>query len=150
MSEKRQLIPLIGLFATIAGAVYMAVQLSGQAATSTGDFTNATVAEVRNAQGQPVLSGFFQLADEEDDDIERRAVLAPTAVDADAAGEAEVEFSKNAPAEQEVEFSVRNVAPNQEFTFVIDSAVIGTATADARGRAEIELDIRMPAKAAAP
>ena len=35
-----------------------------------------------------------------------KAVLKPTGVDADAAGEAEVEFSKAAPATQEIEFFV--------------------------------------------
>ena len=137
------MIPAAGLLATMAAAVYMVVQLNGQATAPPADFTNAALAEVRDAQGQVVLSGQFQVADEDDDDIERKAVLAPTGVDADAAGEAEVEFAKNAPATQEVEFSVRNVSPGAAFTFVIDGIDVATATADARGRAEVELDVRM-------
>jgi hypothetical protein len=124
--------------------VYMVVQLNGQTASPTGDFTNATRAEVRDAQGQVILSGQFQRVDEEDDDIERKATLAPTGVDADAAGEAEVEFSKAAPAQQEVEFSVRNVAAGAVLTFVIDGTDVATATADRRGRTEVEVDVRMP------
>jgi hypothetical protein len=65
-------------------------------------------------------------------------------VDADAAGEAEVEFTTTAPAEQEVEFSVRNVAPGAVYTFVIDGIEVGSATADSRGRAELEVDASMP------
>ena len=95
-------------------------------------------------RAKSVLSGQFQLADEDDDDVERKSVLAPTGVDADATGEAEVEFSKDAPANQEVEFSIRNVSPNAAFTFVIDGTVVAGATADARGRAEVEVDVRMP------
>lgn len=144
MNDKRQLIPAAGLLATFTAAVYMVVQLNGQTASPTGDFTNAARAEVRDAQGQVILSGQFQRVDEEDDDIERKATLAPTGVDADAAGEAEVEFSKAAPAQQEVEFSVRNVAAGAVLTFAIDGTDVATATADRRGRAEVEVDVRMP------
>jgi hypothetical protein len=145
MKDKDQMIPVGGLLATIGAAVYMVVQLNGQAMAPSADFTNAVSAEVRDAQGQVVLSGQFQMADEGDDDVERKAVLAPTGIDADAAGEAEVEFSKDAPADQEVEFSIRNVWPNAAFTFVIDGTAVATATADERGRAEVEVDVRMPA-----
>ena len=144
MMDKRQMIPVAGLLATMTGAVYMVVQLNGQAAQRTADFSNAALAEVRDAQGQVILNGQFQLVQEEDDDVERTATLAPTGVDADATGEAEVEFSSSAPAEQEVEFSVRNVAPGAVLTFVIDGTDVATATADRRGRAEVEVDVRVP------
>jgi hypothetical protein len=146
--DKRQMIPAAGLVATVIAAVYMVIQLNGQTAPPMGDFTNAALAEVRNAQGQAILSGHFQLVEEEDNDVERKAALAPTGVDADAAGEAEIEFSKAAPAVQEVEFSVRNIAPGAVLTFVIDGTDVATATADRRGRAEVELDVRMPGAAA--
>ena len=142
MKDTRQMIPAVGLLATMFAAVYMVV-LSAQKATLTGDFTNAAIAEVRDAQGQIVMSGQFQATDEDDDDVERKAVLAATGAEADAKGEAEVEFSKDAPADQEVEFSIRNVAPNATFTFVIDGTAVGTATADGRGRAELEMDVRI-------
>jgi len=143
MKDKRQLIPAIGLAATMAGAVYMVVQLNGQSAGPAGNFADATLAEVRGPQGQVLLSGQFQLVDEQDDDVERKAVLAPSGVDPDAAGDAEVEIDKDAPARQEVEFSVRNVAPGTALTFVIDGIEIATATVDDRGRAEVELDVRI-------
>jgi hypothetical protein len=144
MKDKRQIFPAAGLVATVAVAVYMVVQLNGQTPAAAGDFTNAAAAEVRDGNGQTVLSGQFQATDEDDDDVERKAVLAPAGADTDAAGEAEVEFSKDAPANQEVEFSISNVAANTAFTFVIDGTVVATATSDDRGRAEVELDIRMP------
>ena len=143
MSDKRQIIPAAGLLATMVFATYMVIEIRGQG-TATGDFTNAASAEVRDAQGQVVLRGQFVLADEDDDDVERRAKLEATGVDADAAGEAEVEFSKARPSEQEVEFSVRNLPAGSALTFVIDGVDVATASADRRGRAEVEVDVRMP------
>ena len=142
MKNKRQMISVAGLLVLIAAAAYM-VHLSAQTPSMTGDFSNAALAEVRDAQGQVVLSGQFQLVEEEDDDVERKATLATTGIDADAAGEAEVEFSKSAPAEQEVEFSVKNAEPGTALTFVIDGVAVATATIDSDGRAEVEVEVRM-------
>jgi hypothetical protein len=144
MKDTRQAIPVVGLGVTVAAAVYMVVQLNGQQRVPSGNFTNAATAEVRDAQGQVVLRGQFVLADEEDDDIERKATLQPTGVDADAAGEAEVEFAKAAATKQEIEFSVRNLEAGVALTFVIDGVDIATATADRRGRAELEIDVPLP------
>jgi len=149
MKDKRQMIPIAGLLATMAVAAYMVVQLNGQAATAvTGNFTNAAAAEVRDAQGRVVLHGPFAAVEEDDDDVERKATLKPTGVDADAAGEAEVEFAKGTPADQEIEFSVTGMQPGATFTFVIDGQEVATATADKKGEAEIELDVKIPGVAA--
>lgn len=149
MTNKMQLIPVVGLLCTAAGVAYMVVQLNGQATAPTGNFTNASVAEVRDAQGQIVLRGQFAVAEEEDDDIERKATLEQTGIDADAAGEAEVEFAKAAPTVQEVEFAVRNLPPGATFTFVIDGHDVATAKTDRGGNAEIELEVRLPGAPAA-
>ena len=144
MKDKRQVIPVLGLAATIAFAVYMVVQLNGQERVAAGNFTNAATAEVRDAQGQVVLRGQFAQADEDDDDVERKAMLQPTGAVADAAGEAEVEFAKASATRQEIEFSVRNLQAGVAFTFVIDGVDVATATADRRGRAEVEIDVPLP------
>jgi hypothetical protein len=149
MKDKRQAISIVGLVATIVAAVYMVVQLNGQEKTPGGDFTNAATAEVRDAQGQVVLRGQFVAVAEEDDDVEKKATLQPTGVDADAAGEAEVEFAKAAPTKQELEFTVRNLEAGVVFTFVIDGVDVATATADRRGRAEVEIDVPLPGTTAA-
>jgi hypothetical protein len=88
------------------------------------------------------------MVDEEDDDVERQATLEPTGADQDATGEAEVEFSREAPAVQEVEFSVENLEPGAALTFLIDGNDVATATVDRRGRAEVELDVRIPGTSA--
>jgi hypothetical protein len=144
MTNKVQVIPVVGLLCTVAVAGYMVAQLNGQATALTGDYTNASVAEVRDAQGQIVLRGQFAVAEEEDDDMERKAALTQTGVDADATGEAEVEYAKAAPTVQEVEFAARNLQPGATFTFVIDGQDLATATADRSGNAEVELEVRLP------
>jgi hypothetical protein len=144
MKNKMQVIPAVGLLCTVAVVGYMVVQLNAQSTAPSGDLTQASIAEVRDAQGQVVLRGQFAVAEEEDDDIERKATLTQTGVDADAAGEAEVEFAKTAPTVQEVEFAARNLQPGATFTFAIDGQDLATATADRGGKAEIELEVRLP------
>ena len=148
-NKQRQMIPLAGLIGTMGLAAYMVVQLNAQApATVTGDFTNAAVAEVRDAQSRTVLQGQFAAVAEEDDDTERKAPLKPSSVDGGASGEAEVEFAKSGSVTtQEVEFSVKGLEPGAKLTFVIDGQVIATVTADKRGNAGVELDVKMPGAA---
>jgi hypothetical protein len=146
MTITTQWIPVGGLLATIAAATYAVAQLHAQVPTA--DFTNAATAQVRDAHGQIVLQGQFMTPVEEDGDLERRATLAPTGVDADATGEAEVEFARTGATEQEVEFAVRNLQPGTTFTFAIDGTDVATATTDRRGRADVELDVKLPGAAA--
>ena len=146
MSDKRQWIPLGGLLATMAIVIYTVVQIHAQETGAvTGDFTNAAVAEVRDAKGQVLLRGNFAPVEEADDDIERKAVLATAGVDPDAEGEAEVEFAKSAPTEQEVEFEVSNLEPGSRVTFVIDGRDVATVVTDKDGVADFEGDIKMNA-----
>ena len=49
---------------------------------------------------------------------------------------------------QEIEFSVRNLAPGTSVTFLIDGQAIGQASVDRRGRAELEVDVPTPRAAA--
>lgn len=144
MSDKRQWIPLGGLVATMGLVVYTVMQIHAQETGAvTGDFTNATVAEVRSATGEVILRGSFVQVDEADDDVERKAVLAVAGADADAKGEAEIEFSKAAPIEQEIEFEAANLEPGSRVTFVIDGREIATVVAGKDGVAEFEADIKM-------
>ena len=145
MNDTRGMIPLAGLFATIVMATYMVVQLHGQATTPAGDLSNAAIAEVHDAQGQIVLRGQFGANAEDDgNDVERKAKLEATGIDADASGEAEVEVSKDVSEPQEVEFSVRNLQPGSTVTFYVDNQSVGQATVDRRGRAALEVDIAAP------
>jgi hypothetical protein len=133
----------------IAGAsmaISVITVLGAQAPQGTAfDFTQAALAEVKNAQGQAVLTGKFAVTPDDDDEVERKATLTATSVDADASGEAEIELSGTGDnRKQEVEFSVHNVQPGGTFTLVIDGRSWMTATADERGRIEIERDVALP------
>ena len=146
------------VFIMLAGLVCVVLLLAGsatgllQAQTRvTGDFTHASIAEVRDARGQLLLRGEFvagredddedEDADDEDDDangIERSAALLATGSDADATGEAEVEVDGS---RQEIEFSVERVEPGATFTFLIDGVELGTKRANRRGHVELELKV---------
>ena len=145
--KTRQWIPVGGLLVTFIAAGVIVVA-SSQQGTAPADFTNAATAQVKDAQGQIVLEGPFMMPVEEDGGLERRATLAPTGVDTDATGEAEVEYATGTPTEQEVEFSVENVAPAATFTFAIDGTDVASAKSDRRGRVEVELNVSMPGASA--
>lgn len=105
----------------------------------TGDFRNAAVAEVHDAQGQVLLRGQFAPIDADDKgEVERHAKLGAIAAGLTATGEAEVEYQADKPNEQEVEISVTGLAPGTAVAFVIDGQQITTGTADKRGRFEFE------------
>jgi hypothetical protein len=91
-----------------------------------------------------VLQGDFIPPVDEDGDVERRASLRATGADADAVGEAEIEFAEQPPSEQEIEFSARNLQPGGTFTLVIDGTGVVSAVADRRGEAEAEVEVSMP------
>ena len=109
------------------------------------DFRNAATAEVRNAQGAVILSGKFVETAADSDEVERKATLAPTGVDADASGSVEVESCRDTDCKsQEVEFEIVNVEPGAVLRLVIDGREFGTVTTDKRGRATVERDIAVP------
>jgi len=144
VAKKVHIASIAGLVA-IAAAVSMAVaQLSGeQAQAIAGDFRNAAVAEVHDAQGQVLLRGSFAPVDTDDEgEIERLAPLTAVQSQVTAKGEAEVEYQTDAPTEQEVELSLSGLAAGTEIAFVIDGTKIGTAKADNRGRVSLELAVK--------
>ena len=106
------------------------------------------MAEIRDAQGRTVLQGQFAVNPEDDDDIERKATLKSTGVDADAAGVAEVEYAKTGEVNQEVEFSATGLEVGAKFTCVIDGQTVATVTADKSGKAEVEVDIKLTSPSA--
>ena len=144
--KTRKTISLAALATAIAAASVLGIYLNAQGGPQLqADFTNAAVAEVRNAQGAVVLRGDFIRNDEDDDDIERKAVLKAAGPDADATGDAEVEFPKTAVVVQEIEFSVKNLTPGATYTFVIDGKTVTTAKTGKDGSANVDLDVKMPA-----
>ena len=144
MNKKLQIIAGAGLLAVILVATAAVVQLRGEAAAQiSGDFRNAAVAEVHDAQGQVLMRGHFAVVDGDDaGEVERHATLMAVAQDVKATGEAEVEYQSDKPTEQEVELQVSGLTAGTAITFVIDGQRVGTATADRRGGVEIELAVK--------
>jgi hypothetical protein len=149
MIDRGQTLPVAGLLATIIAATYLVVQLHAQP-TEPIDLRNVATAELRDAQGQVVLSGPFRLDDEDDaDEVERKAALQPTGSDPDASGVAEVEFVRERPVEQEVEFSGRNLQPGASYTLVLDGRDVITGVARRDGDLDLERDVPIPGARAA-
>lgn len=144
MAKKLQIVSIAGLVAVAAAVSVAVAQLSGEQTQSiAGDFRNAAVAEVHDAQGQVLLRGSFAPVDTDDEgEIERLAPLTAVQSQVNAKGEAEVEYQTDDPTEQEVELSLSGMAPGIEIAFVIDGTTIAAAKADARGRVSLELAIK--------
>jgi hypothetical protein len=131
-----------GLALTAAVSVAMVISLSGnQLASVSGDFRNATTAEIRDAQGKVLLRGMFAAARQDADNLERQATLTPTPEGGQASGEAELEYSKSEPNTQEIEFEVSGVPARAIVTLVLDGRDVISATADDKGRADAEFDV---------
>jgi len=142
--NKVQIALLSGLVAVCAAATIAVVQLDGEQASSiAGDFRNAAVAEVHDAQGQVLLRGTFVSAESDDEgEVERLATMTAASPDVTASGEAEVEYETNAPSEQEVELTLTGVTAGAEINFVIDGQRVATTKADQRGRVAIEVAVK--------
>jgi hypothetical protein len=134
--------------AVLGLGVFLAGPLQAQSpAELRADFTNASIAEVRDAQGTVVLRGEFVLNDEDDDDTERKATLKAVGSVAEAVGEAEVEYPRTGEVVQEVEFSVKHLAPRAKYTFVIDGQAVTTAATGGDGSGSVELKVKLPGAA---
>jgi hypothetical protein len=138
----RQLIPVLGMIGVLAVAAAQVSRLSAQGLPAGMDLTAAATVELRDGQGQTVLRGQFADAQDDDGDRERHAAPVAAGGDTDAAGAAEVEVSRlqNGAMEQEIEVTVRNLAPNTQLTIAIDGVDVGVLTTDSRGRGDFEVE----------
>jgi hypothetical protein len=144
MFKNRQYIPIAGLLATIAGAGYLVTRADAQNAAEPVDLRNAMTAELRDAQDRVVLAGSFMVNEEDDDDIERKAALKPGGTPADASGTAEVEFARQTPVEQDVEFSGSKLAAGATYRLMIDGRQVLSGVAERDGDLELEAKVAIP------
>ena len=140
--STRQNVVMAGVALSMVAALATIAHLRAQQQTVTGDFREAKVAEIHDAQGNVLLKGTFAPADGDDDqEVERLATLAATQAGSKASGEAEVEYQKDAPNVQEIEFLVEGAQPRAVLTLVIDGKPVLKATADDKGKAEAEANV---------
>lgn len=144
MAKKVHIVSIAAFVAVATAASVAVAQLNGeQLQPIAGDFRNAAVAEVHDAQGQVLMRGDFAPVDTDDEgEVERLAPLTAVASQVTAKGEAEVEYQTDAPTEQEVELSLTGLTAGTEIAFVIDGTRVATAKVDNRGRVEIELAVK--------
>jgi hypothetical protein len=147
VKTTKRTVSAAGAIVAIAIVAVTAVQLNGERRLQvTGDFRNASAAEVVDAQGQALLRGTFVPVDTQDKgEVERLAKLEPMVAGSTATGEAEVEYQVDKPTEQEVEMTAKGMAPGAQVTLVIDGVKVATATADKNGKVEVELEVRSAA-----
>ena len=135
-------IALTGLAVTGAVVTAMVINLNGnQVANISGDFRNASTAEIRDAQGKVLVRGTFAPAAGDENEVERQATLTATPEGGQAAGAAEVEYSKADLNMQEIEFEVTGVPARAIVTLVLDGKDVISTTADDKGRADAEFDV---------
>jgi len=146
MSKRTNLILMLVAFLTVGGvmSIWLVDTVDAQSAAlpaGTGDLSNASTVEVKDANGTVVLSGHLVDVPEDDDDLERKAELKGSGGSATATGQAEVEVSKtNNRIDQEVEVSASNLAPGATYAVFIDGKELGTFQTNKNGRGELELN----------
>ena len=143
MNIPMKKIAALGVTTAAVVAVTMMVSVDGQTSNVTGDFRNATTAEVRDSGGTVLLRGTFAAtAGDTDKEIERKAPLATLNAGDKAAGEAEIEYQTDKPDVHEIEFSVTGVPARAIVTLVLDGKDVVSATANDKGEAEAEVNVK--------
>lgn len=147
----KRILPLIGML-LLCGYVTFAVIRTGNKVqevkqplpSSVGDLAGAKLVEIKDAAGQIVLSGSFVVENKQDGDVEGKALLTGTGINAESKGEAEFEVSKNrkGTTEKELEVSVRKLAPGTSFSVFVDGQQVTTFSTNHQGAAELEMTDR--------
>jgi hypothetical protein len=144
----KMVLPLVGML-LLCGYAAFAVIRSGNKVqevkqplpSSVGDLAAAKLVEIKDAAGQIVLSGNFVVENKQDGDVEGKALLTGTGINATMKGEAEFEVStnRNGVTEKELEISVRKLAPGTSFSLFVDGQQVATFSTNQRGAAELEM-----------
>jgi hypothetical protein len=144
----KRILPLVGML-LLCGYAAFAVIRSGNKVqevkqplpSSVGDLAAVKLVEIKDAAGQVVLSGSFVVENKQDGDVEGKALLTGTGVNAAAKGEAEFDVStnKNGSTEKELEISVRKLSPGASFSLFLDEQQVATFYTNGRGAAELEM-----------
>ncbi len=144
--RTKRYIPIIAMlfifaFATMAVVKSDAEDRKQPLPAGLGNLSEARLVEVKDANGKAVLSGNFAAAKAGKREIERSALLAPTGLDADAQGLADLEISKHkTPVKQEIELTVKQLAPATTYRLIIDGHEVASFNTNSRGEAELEVE----------
>lgn len=141
----KMILPVIGMVLLVCGAVFAVMsdsrEIKQPLPQSLDNLAAIKLVEIKEAGGQTILSGSLTMVTKKNRDIEGKATLGATGVDADAAGKAEVEVStkRDGSVGKEFEVEVRNLAPNANFNLFVDRQQVAEFTTDQRGAVELEM-----------
>ena len=140
----KMILPVVGMFllgCAVVAAVREDSEIKQPLPSSLDDLAAVKLIEIRDAGGQVVLGGSFTMKTKPNRNVDGEATLAPTGVDQDAAGKAEVEVStkKDGSVEKELEVEVRNLSPGANFNVFVDGRQVASFTTNPRGSAELEM-----------
>jgi hypothetical protein len=144
----KRILPLVGMLLLCGYAAFAVIRNGNKVQkvkqdlpTSVSDLAAAKLIEIKDATGQLILSGNFIAENKQGGDIEGKALLTSTGVNATAKGEAEFEVSTNrhGGTEEELEVSVRKLTPSTSFSLFIDGRQVATFSTNLRGAAELEM-----------
>ena len=144
MKNPMRKLAAVGVATAAVVAVTMMVSLDGQTPSNiTGDFRNATTAEVRDSAGTVLMRGTFAAtAGDNAKEVERKAALTALGADGKLAGETEIEYETDKPDVHEIEFNVKGVPARAIVTLVLDGRDVVSATANDKGEAEAEVNVK--------
>jgi hypothetical protein len=144
----KRILPIVGMLLLCGYAAFAVIRTGNKVQevrqplpSSVGDLAASKLVEIKDAAGQIVLSGNFVVVNKQDGDVEGKALLTGTGINAEAKGEAEFEVStkRNGGTEKELEISVRKLAPGTSFSLFVDGQQVATFSTNQRGAAELEM-----------
>lgn len=146
MDDKRmKLFSLVGMvlilaFATIKVLSSDVHEVKQALPSHISNLSEVKSVEIKDANGQLILSGNFGNATQDGKELEREAVLAATTVIPAATGVAEIEIStgKASFIEQELELSVKHLSAGTIFHLFVDSQEVAPFKTNHEGKAELE------------
>lgn len=149
MSYKvKRILPILGMVLLCGYAAVAVIRTNNRVQevklplpSSVGNLASAKLVEIKDGAGQIVLSGNFIAENKQHNEVEGKALLTGTSINAGAKGEAEFEVSINRSGgtEKELELSVGKLAPDTSFSMFVDGQQVATFTTNQRGAAKLEM-----------
>ena len=135
------LITSLVLLAVVAVTRIHAARIKQPLPQAVNNLETAKAIEIKDANGQAILTGSFSMSSQSNKEIELTAQLTASGADPDATGKAEIEVVKkdNAVMKQELEVTLKNLAAAATFKLFVDGQEFTTFTTNNAGKADLKL-----------
>lgn len=133
------LLGVFGLFVLIGAAAAARFGMPATNQSTWVDLSNASLVEIRDARGTPVLTGEFRSRTDALGNIEKDAALSDRE-GRNVVGEVEIEVPgpQAMTTTQELELDIIRIAPQGSFAVFIDDVEVATFMTDDRGSVDVE------------